>query len=200
MEVSNAPSVQQYVCVRCQTRKVKCDRLTPQCSKCVKRNVQCEYKAPAPPNRGKRKRAEADLQFKLQHYETLLKENGVKLQEDASLSFGTLERSPATSLQTQAEARKEPVLSDDQHPEAVRLQSANTFIKDPVPHMGNALWQDLIELREKDDMSSDDEEDPPHIHKPIDDGTEIVLGVDSEVSCDSLEHYHKEMPPSRKVA
>lgn len=180
--------MQPYACVRCQTRKVKCDRLSPQCSKCVKSNVQCEYKAPAPPKRGKRKHAEAELQSRLHHYETLLKENGVPLPKGTHHDSGTSTSSLAASLRAQTEATRPRAISNTRSPETGRPQSTNTFIANPIPHMGNALWQDLMELREKGDMSSDEEEDAPIGSSLIDDGSEIVLGVDSEVSCEGLQH------------
>lgn len=188
METLDPSGLQHYACLRCQTRKVKCDRLNPRCSKCVKSNVQCEYKAPAPPNRGKRKRVEAELQAKLQHYETLLKDRGVCLEQHAPNDPHSSKASPATPAQTQAESSPQHVILDNPVLMTGEPHTTKAFIKDPLPHMGNALWQDLTELKEKDDTSSEDEEDGPDVPKTIDDGSEMVLGMNCEVSCRSLRH------------
>ena len=70
-----------HSCVLCQQRKVKCDRQKP-CSNCVKARAECVASPPAPPRRRKRKFAEVDLSLKVERYERLLKNNGVKLGDD----------------------------------------------------------------------------------------------------------------------
>ena len=72
-------SVKPFSCLKCQQRKVKCDRRDP-CSTCSKTRVECVFRAPAPPRRRKRKiSSEGDLLARLKRYEELLKGYGVSI-------------------------------------------------------------------------------------------------------------------------
>lgn len=80
-----------YNCQPCVRRKVKCDRIVPTCSSCVKTKQQCVYQAPPKPRRKKRKGiddtydaedrthapADEDLHGRLARYERILRENGL---------------------------------------------------------------------------------------------------------------------------
>lgn len=53
--LADGPETKPWACVSCAQKKIKCDRLIPACSHCVAKDRDCEYKAPPPPNRKKRK-------------------------------------------------------------------------------------------------------------------------------------------------
>ena len=97
----NAPLAQQspneqssmpYTCVTCARRKVKCDKAAPTCSTCRKARLECEYQEPAPRKR-KRKPVD-DVHERLEHYEKLLKQNGI-LSQDESDKTSPTETEPA---------------------------------------------------------------------------------------------------------
>ena len=73
-------SIQNYACVLCSQRKIKCDRLQP-CSRCIKSRAECVYRAPDPPKRRKRKSPEGDdeMRSRLHEYERLLKQAGIDI-------------------------------------------------------------------------------------------------------------------------
>lgn len=60
-------------CVRCQQRKVKCDRKFP-CANCIKSREQC---VPATQLRRKRRFPERELLERLRKYEDLLRQNNI---------------------------------------------------------------------------------------------------------------------------
>jgi hypothetical protein len=60
MNASLDPLLQKYSCQICQQRKVKCSRTVP-CNNCVRHSVECVYRAPAPPNRRRKRAAEQEL-------------------------------------------------------------------------------------------------------------------------------------------
>lgn len=93
-----------YNCQPCVRRKVKCDRIFPTCSACIKTKQDCLYQAPPKPRRKKRKgsggggggvvvalddgyddaaatedrpSADDDLRGRLARYERILRENGL---------------------------------------------------------------------------------------------------------------------------
>ncbi len=66
-----------YSCIRCASRKVKCDRQRP-CNQCIKRNEDCVFNPQQPQRRRKRVKVQA-LAGRLKYYETLLQEQGVDL-------------------------------------------------------------------------------------------------------------------------
>ena len=85
-ESTSIKPVKVISCTQCQCRKIKCDKVKPACSHCVKSKIGvCEYRPPAPPRRGKRKPTEADLLSRLQRYEDLLRDSGFKLDDDETL-------------------------------------------------------------------------------------------------------------------
>ena len=59
--------------------KVKCDKRFP-CSQCTRAKVQCIFRAPVPPRRGKRKPNEVNLLARLKRYEDMLQALGVTIE------------------------------------------------------------------------------------------------------------------------
>lgn len=73
---STADGLKPHACVLCQRRKVKCDRRQP-CATCAKAWLVCEYRAPLPPRRRKKKDSEATLTARVRHYEHALQQAGI---------------------------------------------------------------------------------------------------------------------------
>lgn len=65
-----------YSCVRCFERKVKCDKQHP-CAACLRSNTECVFRIPSAPRRRRKRTQEELLQARLQHYESLLRANGI---------------------------------------------------------------------------------------------------------------------------
>jgi hypothetical protein len=104
------PSKPQRVlaCVRCQHRKVKCDRCFP-CSNCKASNAQCVPATLTPRGRRKRRFPERELLERLRKYEDLLRQNNINfepLHKDAAGKMG----SPNAHRENE---------SDDEHPGAL---------------------------------------------------------------------------------
>jgi Fungal Zn(2)-Cys(6) binuclear cluster domain len=92
-------------CVRCQHRKVKCDRRFP-CSNCNASYAQCVPATLTPRTRRKRRFPERELLERLRNYEDLLRQNNVNfepLHKDSAKEKG--------SPKTQGENG-----SEDEHP------------------------------------------------------------------------------------
>ncbi|KAK8053115.1 C6 transcription factor domain protein [Apiospora saccharicola] len=84
-------SMSSFACTSCVRRKVKCDRVLPVCSTCVKTKADCVYRAPPPPQRRRRRPAqnsdpqrvslvaadEYDIRTRLAQYEHILQEHGL---------------------------------------------------------------------------------------------------------------------------
>jgi Fungal Zn(2)-Cys(6) binuclear cluster domain len=64
-------------CVRCQQRKVKCDRRFP-CSHCTTSRTQCVPSTLTPRTRRKRRFPERELLERLRKYEDILRQNNIK--------------------------------------------------------------------------------------------------------------------------
>jgi len=75
---TNQEHLKPYACVTCSRRKVRCDKKEP-CSTCQKSGTQCVFRAPAPPQRRKRRAPETILLERLRRAEDLLKGLGVKV-------------------------------------------------------------------------------------------------------------------------
>lgn len=89
-------------CVQCQQRKVKCNKESP-CSHCTKSRLECIYRPPAPPRRGKRKPTEADLLARLRRCEELLRGSGIQVDDEGNVS-GTEANSEAATNTKSTEA------------------------------------------------------------------------------------------------
>ncbi|KAG7143580.1 Abscisic acid cluster transcription factor abl7 like protein [Verticillium longisporum] len=66
------PPVIRISCRRCRGRKLKCDRATPRCSRCVKADEDCEYPGSRKTNVGKRTQVR-ELEAKLGQLENKIK-------------------------------------------------------------------------------------------------------------------------------
>jgi hypothetical protein len=75
---AHSPNSRPLACLRCQQRKVKCDREQP-CSSCVKARVECKSVALLQPRRRKKRFPEAELLARLRRYEELLKSYGADI-------------------------------------------------------------------------------------------------------------------------
>ncbi|KAJ3494566.1 hypothetical protein NLG97_g4001 [Lecanicillium saksenae] len=64
-----------YSCQACARRKVKCDKVVPECGSCRKSSAECVYEAPPP--RGGKRLVTRDVLDKLARYERLLKQHGL---------------------------------------------------------------------------------------------------------------------------
>lgn len=82
---SGTPSRPSYSCVRCASRKVKCDRQRP-CSACVKHKVDCVFNNSQAP-RQKRKRArDPALGNRFRHYAALLPEKNIAPKKQSGIT------------------------------------------------------------------------------------------------------------------
>lgn len=102
-----------YNCQLCVRRKVKCDRIVPTCSACVKTKQECVYRAPPKPRRKKRRGADdghevedgdhasADerLRERLAHYERVLRDHGL-LDEDGEATSCATRNAPTGDYAT----------------------------------------------------------------------------------------------------
>jgi hypothetical protein len=75
---TRTPSSRLLACVRCQQRKVKCDKREP-CSCCIKARVECTSLASLPPRRRKKRFPEAELLARLRRYEEVLRSYGADI-------------------------------------------------------------------------------------------------------------------------
>ena len=66
-----------YSCVRCSSRKVKCDRKKP-CNQCLKRDEDCIFNTQPPQRKRKRVKVQ-NLTNRLKYYESLLQTQGFNL-------------------------------------------------------------------------------------------------------------------------
>jgi len=120
---SSQPSKPQRVlaCVRCQQRKIKCDRRFP-CANCNTSSAQCVPATLTLRGRRRRRFPERDLLERLRKYEDLLRQNNIK--------FEPLHKHPAgekESPNTQGGDESD----DDEQPEAVGADwsSPSTTVK-----------------------------------------------------------------------
>lgn len=174
--------------MRCKSRKISCDRLNPACTKCRQSDVECEYKAPPPPNRRKRKVDQTDLETKLRQYEDLLRGKGVHV----------------NSYDQAPKAAPQPAVVNaigDRHSDSPSAQGstpgqqpnnrANVAETDPatvvghreyVDHKGQ-LWHDLKEVGvqesrpEDDSLEEDDEIESQSGQIQPSDGSDLTLGI-----------------------
>ena len=105
---SSHPSKPQRVlaCVRCQRRKIKCDRRFP-CQHCNTSRVQCVLATLTPRVRRRRRFPERELLERLRKYEDLLRQNNIK--------FEPVHKDPVARTESPKELDANG--SDDEHPE-----------------------------------------------------------------------------------
>lgn len=101
-------------CVRCQQRKVKCDRKYP-CSNCIRSRVTCETPAPVL-HRRKRRFPERELLDRIRSYEDLLSQNRIKFEPLHKVSNVGESRSPH---------REESYGSEDKHSKTVKTDHSS---------------------------------------------------------------------------
>lgn len=102
-------------CVRCQQRKVKCDRKFP-CSNCIRSRVQCEQTAPVL-HRRKRRFPERELLDRIRRYEDLLSWNKIK--------FEPLHKGSNVGESPQSPHREESYDSQDRHQQIVKTDHSS---------------------------------------------------------------------------
>jgi hypothetical protein len=119
---SSQPSKPQRVlaCVRCQQRKIKCDRRFP-CANCNTSRAQCVPATVAPRGRRRRRFPERELLDRLRKYEDLLRQNNIK--------FEPLHKDPAGEKESTNTQGGDG--SDDEQPEHVGADwsSPSTTVK-----------------------------------------------------------------------
>lgn len=77
---SQPPKPQRVLaCIRCQQRKVKCDRRFP-CANCTKSRAQCVPATQLSRARRKRRFPERELLDRLHNYESLLRQNNIQFE------------------------------------------------------------------------------------------------------------------------
>ena len=136
-----------YSCLVCARRKVKCDKLQPECTTCRKTKAECVYQAP-PPRKRKRK-PEDDIQERLERYERLLKENNLLPDGDAA------EQSNGDNAETQ-ESATALLLGDSSGPAATgKLVSRSGKTR----YLDSALWKILKSTGEDIPFSPFEEEE-----------------------------------------
>ncbi|KAF9887845.1 hypothetical protein FE257_009505 [Aspergillus nanangensis] len=68
-------TVVPYTCQACVNRKVKCDRILPSCSSCIKGKLECMYQPPPPRTRKRKRENDENMHDRLIRYERILREN-----------------------------------------------------------------------------------------------------------------------------
>ena len=137
-------------CQLCQQRKVKCDKIQPTCSYCVRHKADCHY-IPSEPRSKKRKRGYEDqLRQRLQRYEQLLRAHGINNDEDTSD-----DNSMSAIPTTQTSGETSPLVNsksslDSQRERGTRQPSSNPsgrFVIDGGKRrfVENGLWQTISE-------------------------------------------------------
>lgn len=78
---SGSGPAHKQACILCAKRKVRCDRREP-CSNCIKAHTDCDYQAPAPRRRRRKRPADEDLVSRLSRYEELMRKNNIDFSLD----------------------------------------------------------------------------------------------------------------------
>lgn len=161
-----------YNCQPCVRRKVKCDRIVPTCSSCVKTKQECIYQAPPKPRRKKRKGvdegAEADagrhasvdddVHGRLARYERILRENGLIDAEGNAMSPSSAQKTE--EYPTPATEGGLPQGSRQAHPPPPgKLVAGGGKSR----YIDSNLWLDTG-ADDIQDLSSDDMEPAPDHH------------------------------------
>ena len=147
-ESSNDQACMTYACLTCSKRKVKCDKTAPVCATCRKARLECIYQEPAP--RKRKRKPTDDLQERLDHYEKLLKDNGIQTNSEI-LKTPPVETEPAFYI------------SRSQPPDSA---TGAKLVGPPGKsrYIGSNLWRHLA-----DDLqpSSDEEEEDDAVEEDI---------------------------------
>ncbi|KAF7929141.1 hypothetical protein BELL_0643g00050 [Botrytis elliptica] len=165
-------------CLRCQQRKIKCDRRYP-CSTCVKSRVQC-IPATQLPRQRRRRFPERELLDRLRKYEDLLRQHNIKFE-------------PLHKESPHTEGHND---SDDEQPKATtNVPSPSTTNSGKVYEAMN-LWHAMSqEFREPDNISDSDDDDVREadvkkVWDQISDNDNFLFG--SRVSNVDISTFHPE--------
>ncbi|TGO82697.1 hypothetical protein BPOR_0775g00030 [Botrytis porri] len=164
-------------CLRCQQRKIKCDRRYP-CSACIKSRVQC-IPATQLPRRRRRRFPERELLDRLRKYEDLLRQNNIKFE-------------PLHKESPQIETHND---SDEQSKATTNTSSLSTTNSEKVDGAMN-LWHAMSqEFREPDNISDSDDDDVREadvkkVWDQISDNDNFLFG--SRVSNVDISTFHPE--------
>ncbi len=136
-------------CTLCQQRKVNCDKHQPTCSNCARHRASCVYVAPAKSQRKKKKSLEEELLDRLIRDESLLKTQGISLNElnsaSATIPNNSLPQPSNTPILTEQVASPKENGSDD-----YSLKPSGKFISDSGKQsfVENGLWSSVSEERQ----------------------------------------------------
>ncbi|KAJ6008114.1 hypothetical protein N7540_012090 [Penicillium herquei] len=67
------PEIMKHNCQNCVKYKVKCDRVSPACSRCLKKRLECLYES----SRDRKRKLSDDLRQKVARYESILAQHGL---------------------------------------------------------------------------------------------------------------------------
>jgi len=112
-------------CIRCQHRKVKCDRKFP-CANCTASHAQCVPATVTPRTRRKRRFPEKALLERLRNYEDLLRQNNVKF-DPLHKDVAGDKQSPDTHIGDNSDDDQPAVMSNDSPPPAVSIKSERVY-------------------------------------------------------------------------
>lgn len=171
--------IMPYSCLPCSRRKVKCDKIGPECSTCRKTKAECIYQAP-PPRKRKRK-PEEDIHERLDRYERLLKDHNLLADDEVT------ER--VTGEKVEGPRIVPPVLNKwASFPASGRLVSGSGKVK----YVDSTLWKILRATGEdvaiSDDEGSESEDISAAYASPQDSMSSTFFNVGS--SPRSLLDYH----------
>lgn len=88
-----------FSCQTCSRRKVKCDKVSPECAACRRAGSECIYEAPPP--RGGKRLVKKDVLDRLARYERILRQHGLLDPADAAAETPPAPQPP--------DAAKEPI-------------------------------------------------------------------------------------------
>lgn len=158
--------VSYFACVLCSRRKVKCDRILPACTSCIRGRAACNYQTPLPPKRRKKQNRDEALHARLRKYEGMLKDLGVDV-DDAK--DGKNEEN-AYGINMNTDSRKPRSMSDDTSIDNVShaisrahdLNNGRLIVsQSKTRYVENNLWTSLDDgiHRTDDPISSSSEEE-----------------------------------------
>lgn len=129
-----------FSCERCAKRKVKCDKLQPRCSACVRHGAVCTPSQPTTSDKPRKKRfPEAELLHRIDVYERALRRLGLDVEE---VREGKADLSPSGSSSTskQRTVRRNGTTPRDHSPTVEVNEEYNQF---------NDLFRDCMNGQQK---------------------------------------------------
>ncbi|PWN18210.1 hypothetical protein BCV69DRAFT_78463 [Microstroma glucosiphilum] len=146
-----------FSCERCAKRKVKCDKLQPRCSACVRQGAECTPSQPTSADRPRKKRfPEAELLHRIDVYERALRRLGLDVDEvrEGKADLSLASASPASQQQR---ARRNGTTTRDPSP-AEAHEDYNQF---------SALFKDCVDGKKT--VDTDEGKNPErHVLKFLD--------------------------------